>query len=328
MKPMLVALLISCTRAGASPESVQFVGECDGSAAVVVEDTLYIGVDEGTSLLAYALPKGKESRLAPTDRIDLATLIERAGDRSLKTTKKGVPRELDLEAAARGGDRLWWLGGHGRSKKGKLRPNRRVLFATSVGAPSTLEVIVSPEDLMPRILKLPTLGPRVAEAESRDRPPKKGGLNIEGLAVHPESGDLLLGLRSPLTQDQRAWILRLTPQGELHEHAQIDLAGLGVRSLTWSENAKTFLIAAGSTGSGGPFKLYRWDGQDEVTPIAYDLGELRPEGLTDVPGGVLLVSDDSGVRRDGVDCKNRRAADPHDPLVYFEGRVLPLQALK
>ena len=327
MRWLPLLFLLSCSRATASPTDLTFSGECDGSAVVVHDDALFIGVDEGTTLLVYPLPEGRPLQAQPHSRIDLAPLLERVLDTSLNE-KKGTPRELDIEATARAGDQLWWLGGHGRSKSGKTRPNRRMLFATSTSPATGMQVVGPPQDLMPAILRLPNLGPQVAEAESRDLPPKEGGLSIEGLAAAPSGDELMIGLRSPLTPDNRAWVLRRTSDGELQEHAQLDLGGLGIRSLTWSKHVGSYLIAAGSTGSGGPFALYRWDGQGAPERIDLDLGTLRPEGLTDLPAGLLLVSDDSGVKRDGFDCKDRRAADPTDPLVHFRARILSPSELR
>src|SRR5690606_7385643 len=48
----------------------------------------------------------------------------------------GSKKEMDLEAATRIGDRALWLSSHGRNKKGKRKPTRLVLFATTAAAPN------------------------------------------------------------------------------------------------------------------------------------------------------------------------------------------------
>jgi hypothetical protein len=40
--------------------------------------------------------------------------------------------EVDIEGAARVGDRVYWISSHSANKDGKPRPNRRRLFATRV----------------------------------------------------------------------------------------------------------------------------------------------------------------------------------------------------
>src|SRR5262249_12224977 len=50
----------------------------------------------------------------------------------LEVSGKAKQLESDLEAAARIGDRIYWLGSHGRTKKGVEAPNRCRLFATDI----------------------------------------------------------------------------------------------------------------------------------------------------------------------------------------------------
>src|SRR5580765_653559 len=45
--------------------------------------------------------------------------------------------EDDIEAAARSGNRIYWLGSHSNSKAGDLRPNRYRLFATQISGVGT-----------------------------------------------------------------------------------------------------------------------------------------------------------------------------------------------
>ena len=69
----------------------------------------------------------------------------------------------------------------------------------------------------------------------------------------------------------------------------------------------SYLIVAGPTADEGTFALYRWSGWDDEAPVpvAVDLRNLRPEAILEIPGtaSVQLLSDDGGLRVDGVECK-------------------------
>lgn len=312
---LLLLVLFACK---ASPPAGALPGECDASAVVAVDGRLVIASDESDELTIYE--GGKIAR-----RIALAGPLAEALGRPVDSG------ELDLEGVARAGDVLWWTGSHGLSRKGKDRPDRRMLFATSIPG-ETVRVLGRPRDLRDALRELPELGPelhRVAEL-----PPKKGGLDIEGLAIEPSTGHLLIGLRSPVTQG-RAWIVELSnpaalladPEAAplLSVRARLDLGGRGVRALTWSETLGSFVLVAGHPGEEDAFGLFRWDGRGEPVPLPADLGSLRPEGIEEMGGELLVVSDDGGVSRKGTDCKDRREANPRDPQVYFRTARLPLR---
>ena len=87
---------------------------------------------------------------------------------------------------------------------------------------------------------------------------------------------------------------------------ELDLAARGIRSI--ERVGSSYLIVAGPPADQGSFALYRWSGlaADAPTPITgVDLKGLRPEALFAIPQSdrVQLLSDDGGVKVDGVACK-------------------------
>ncbi len=283
---------------------ILYHGTCDASAAVLLGDRLVVANDEDDWLRVYDLERGGD----PLQRIDLFADRERPGG----------DRESDLEGAAVIGGRTWWIGSHGRNRKGKERPNRRVLIATRISqGDDQIDVEVEAvhhgdrsSGLLGSMLALPELGPLLSETEPLA--PKTGGLNIEGLAAR--DGALVIGLRSPLVSSNAPVIFVRNPNALLGGSAPleldsctIDLGGRGVRSLSDDPGGDGFIVVAGTVGEGDDFALYRWSGSpsDAPQPIDRSLDELRVESILPLPGGRLLaLSDDGSVRRGGTRCKD------------------------
>jgi len=290
--------LLACRSAPAEappPADPTFQGACDASAAWLSPDgALWVADDETDRLGVYATTGGPPQR----------TLVLR-----------GI--EGDLEGAAALGSVVWWMGSHGRSDKGKPRPERQVLFATDAAGTE----VARETHLLDGLRAHPTVGAALSAAEPL--PPKEGGVAIEGLAAQ---GDRLwIGLRSPVT-DGRAWVVSWTPPhgdapGAWGEATALDLGGRGIRSLEWDPGRQTFWVVAGPPGrADGTFALFRWAGPGAApTPVDADLHDLNPEALVLTATGLLLLSDDGRRPVDGVDCKTlppeRRA---------FRGRAIPL----
>lgn len=273
--------------AAAAPKSTDelvFRGACDASGAAWGPDgRLWIADDERNILRSWAATGGE-----PGATLDLGLGAD----------------EADLEAAATVGDRIWWIGSHGRNKNGKERPARQVLLTTDASG----RVLGRTGALLPALLALPELGPALRAAEPN--PPKENGISIEGLAA--DGQDLWMGFRSPLATDGRAWVVKLTAPGDalngtigLEAPLRLDLGGRGVRSMDWDPARKAWWIVAGPPGKGGDFALYRWDGQASAPArVDVDVDGLGVEGLVVAPDGRLLVLADDGTRPvGGVECK-------------------------
>ena len=105
--------------------------------------TLLVAYDELNALFAFPLSGGQY-----TARLDLEELLDLPSS-----------AEIDIEAATRAGDRIWWLGSHGPDRDARDAPNRRVLFATAVPSPDLqeLDIIVPPQDRTDVLLVSPAV---------------------------------------------------------------------------------------------------------------------------------------------------------------------------
>jgi hypothetical protein len=260
----------------------RYQGVCDASAAVMIDDLHFIvGNDEDETLSLYTT--------------DGSTMRAIQSFNFTSYLRSNPDHESDIEDAARSGDRIYWITSHGRSKKGKKRSNRYRLFATDItGAPPMLQLqwgghydrLV--QDILDRdawdddsMVTAETID-LIAQATQLDKKkvnklgPKKTGLNIEALAAVPDQGGLLIGFRNPLVQG-KALILNLkNPDALLSKNgvrarfskpAHIDLDGLGLRSMAYDKARKVFFIIAGPTKNKGPFKLFRWNGMHDPSPV-------------------------------------------------------------
>ena len=143
--------------------------------------------------------------------------------------------------------------------------------------------------------------------------PKKGGINIEGLAYDSRNGRLLIGLRSPL-YDERACLIPvgIDPNQPFvsenltwGEPLALQIPNKGVRSIQYDERLDAFLILAGNVrkGTGADFALWLWDGNPEGRCRRVDAVRFRdyfnPEGVSRVSLStgedyIFIVSDNGG----------------------------------
>jgi hypothetical protein len=283
----------------AAPQPTRYLGMCDASAAVAVGDDAFVAAsDESNTLLLY-----RRGEPRPVGSFDVATF--------LRVAKK---QEVDIEAAAAIGARVYWITSHSRNSKGKGQTSRSRLFATQLQPNDAIVTVGAPYlGLLGDLEAAPALA-RYGLAEAARLPAEApGGLNIEGLAATAD-GQLLIGLRNPL-HEGRALIIPLRNPAEVIDGAraklaapfELDLGGRGVRSI--ERIGGEYLIVAGPTADSGTFALYRWSGTrgEGAAPIAgIDLGTLRPEALYAVPQThqLELLSDDGGIVTDGERCKD------------------------
>jgi hypothetical protein len=346
LRPLLACSLLvlaACSRgdqtdpvAGAALESnatqghgddIIYRGICDGSAALSLgNDTVLVAYDELNTLFAFDKSGG-----LPSARADLTELLD-----------LGSSDEIDIEAATVANGRIWWLGSHGLDSGGNIAPNRRLLFATNIPSRDLgdLQLLAGPMDLTDILLQSAEVAQQLTAA-ARQRPPKEGGISIEGLATSA-AGGLLLGFRSPLSAADgisgKALLVNITPHGdtfEVQRVQQLDLQDRGVRAL--SNDGNGYLIIAGRVASGGRFDLYRWRG--DATPVEHilPLEELNAEGLVDLGSYWLVTSDDGKVQRasDEADDGRQRCdrirkqhrLGEHHPGVFFRARMIPKSSL-
>jgi hypothetical protein len=278
---------------------VEFDGACDASGAVAVDERHFaVADDEDNVLRVYdAVAGGRAVR-----KTNLSKQI------ALK--KKG---EADIEAATSLDGRAFWLTSHGRNAKGDEDPNRSLFITTEL--PTTDDrVEVHGEvyrGLLGDLTKEPALARYDLARASELAPKEPGGLNIEGLTATPD-GKLLIGFRSPLPGGKALIVPIENPEAlytaghpRFGAAIELDLHGLGVRSLSWWRGM--YLIAAGSTAEGGGTRLYRWGGAGTLPRLAAEsvFAGANPEAFFTAEDNdqILVLSDDGTREIQGKPCK-------------------------
>jgi len=287
----------------AQPPAFEYRGTCDASAAVTIGGEHFIVAnDEDNDLRVY--------RFGAPEPVAVIGLSEFAG-------AGADDPELDIEAAARIGTRVYWITSHGANRKGKYRPARRRLFATDItfkdDIPTIRPVGRASDDLF-EVMSASDRLKRYGLAHAAEIAPKEdGGLNIEGLAATP-GGALLIGFRNPIPGG-KALVVTLTNPAEVIRGAkpaigavrELPLGGLGIRAM--ERRGDHYLVVAGPPGDGGTFRLFRWRGPSKRSAPAplsgVDFEGMNPEALFVAPDGKVHILSDDGTRNmGGVECKN------------------------
>jgi predicted extracellular nuclease len=284
-------------------------GASDASTAIDLGNgTMIVADDETNVLRAYDRTHS---------RYPAAAFDVRAAGLALRDND--VTREIDIEAAARTGDTIYWVGSHGQNSSGNTRLNRQELFATTVNG-GTLSLAGSYQHLRDDLIAWDqATGDALGLAAAATRAPEStpAGFNIEGAEIAPD-GSLLLGFRGPLTADGKAIVVPVTNIGALvtanpttgitaafGTALRWDLGGRGIREIRRSA-ANQYLIIAGppseGTGGAGEFRFYTWDGNPASTPLlrAGSLDSVaaagKPEAIVEVaePLTSVQVLTDSG----------------------------------
>jgi hypothetical protein len=281
-------------------ETVLFRGMCDASGAVALGGTRFaVADDEDNVLRVYDSARGGD----PLYAVDLSPALGLPGPHA---------PEADIEAATRLADRALWLTSHGRDKHGELQPSRLRFFATTAPAEGkNLTPIGSAyHGLLQDMLDTPALA-QLGLADASLRPPKHGGLNIEGMARRTDDRSILIGFRNPRPNNKALLVPLLNPLALLEgAHAQfgepqlLDLGGLGVRSIAlWRGR---YLVIGGAMDKEASSRLYVWDGADHVQQVIQArLEEFSPEAFVarEDSDRVMLLSDDGTREIDGRPCK-------------------------
>ncbi len=298
------ALLTNGGLAASFPADAVFTRMCDASAAAAIDREHFIVADDEENILRVYSRHGG----APIHQLDLSKFLS-GGKES---------EEADLEAAAQIGTRTYWIGSHGRNKNGEPAPGRQRFFATETVLDEgklSLHPIGRPYlHLLEDLLRDERLAPyRLRKAAGR-APKEPGALNIEGLAATP-SGELLIGFRNPVPDGKALLVPLRNPAGLIEgeravfgDPREIDLGGLGIRSMGWEGGR--YLVIAGNSGEGGRSRLYQWSGRadrPELLPRISFRG-LNPEGVmfTDEDGKseYFVLSDDGTREIAGRSCKD------------------------
>ncbi len=297
-------------------------GACDASAGAALSDAVFAAAsDEQNVIRVHAFePAG-----LPLRTVKLRDFLGEGGQRG----------EADIEGAARVGSRVYWITSHGRNKDGEERGERRRLFATEVigeGLAASLEAVGRPyTTLVADMVADPRLGFLRLDAAAARAPQAEGGLNIESLAAWGEGG-LLIGFRSPLSGGRAVLVPLENPAAVVAGRAAarfgapilLGLGGRGIRDMVLTPAG--YYLVAGSPGSGGQSRIYRWKGgADQPWRVReLDLGGFNAEALVFArPGGkpqLLVLSDDGRRLVGGVECAELKEASARS----FRGRSLVL----
>lgn len=282
-----------------------YSGICDASSAVPFGDGHFLALDNRSERL----------RLYRSGRLNPVAVSDPLGPSlGLHGTD-----QADLEAAARIGNLIFITGSHS-DHKGKIAPNRHLLFAAHVSrVEDRLAVTIVGQPY--RLLRADIEAHPVVRAAGDD-------FNIEGLAASPD-GALLVGLRDPKLEQDRPdgsgkaemalVVAILNPQDLLQGRRAalrtvdvLDLHGGGIRSLEYDPAGKRYLVLAGRTDDD-TYRVFDWSGpgSSSVTPVSTPdwlsvAKDLTPEALFLDGDGVYALSDDGDVELggDGTACKD------------------------
>lgn len=291
-------------------------GASDASTALALDaDWMLVADDEGQLLRLY--------------RRDLSGLhqagFDFTGALELADAPGGVPREVDIEASTRLGDRLFWSGSHGNQATGahNARPNRRRVFATDL-TPGEMPSLAYAgrydflaEDLQVwdegngHGLGAGALG-LLASSQPGVSPESPAGSNIEGLAMAPDGSSAYVAFRAPLlplAARNEALIVPVLafdtlvtgaapasrPAGSATFGAPIllDLGGRGIRSIEANASGEYLILAGPVQGAAGAlvdFRMYRWSGLTEDPPVPMPT-TLTVSSLGGSPEGLVEVPD-------------------------------------
>ena len=309
------------------PTPGNYTQTCDGSLGVMLDATHFLdGNDEEQGLRVYT----RGANAAPLKTIDISSKI------GVSTSD-----EVDLEDAARVGNRIYGVSSHGRDKNGNLERPRYRFFGldlsgsvpnislAAAGYTSTLldDMLVSSNWVTPNTSVIATLNIAANLGDSTDAnlAPKVNGTNIEGLAWVPTAQrpkQLILGFRNPSQSNAAILVSLLNADAVLGgskpsfgEAILLDLGGLRVRAMTWSPLHHAVLMLAGPKDGGGPFRFYKWSGApadaavavQDITNAPTDSG---PEAIVvyDNTRDVQVLFDQGDHLISGTICKDKSAS--------------------
>ena len=301
----------AASAASANPSATVFpTGASDASTAIAI-DAQYtlVGDDEDQALRLYR----RDQSGLPVAQFDFTSSL------GLTDLSGGVPREVDLEAATRVGNVIYWLGSHSNSASGNLRPNRSRMFVTSLsgtGASTTLSYVGRYDYFKSDLLAWDAgnghgLGANhyglTSSAAEGVLPETEGGagFNLEGLTMAPDGTTAYLAFRAPLAVPgarSQALIVPVTNWTSLATSGggtagsavfgtpiELDLGGRGIREI--QSNGSQHVIIAGPAATSGSFQLYTWSGLATDVPLARaEITGINPEGIVQVPSGPLSSS--------------------------------------
>jgi hypothetical protein len=307
----IVATVISSAAIATSPPALinTHSGMCDASAAIPVGSDLFVVANDEDNILRFY--KRGESGASVYASQDFSEF--------LKINPKKKNKEADIEGATLIGNRIYWIASHGTNSDGDARPNRLRFFATDIeknGDKFNLQAVGTPFlGLVQALADSAQLKDYHLGDAAKQATKSAEGLNIEGLTRTPE-GTLLIGFRSPF-YDKKALLVPLenpdaviagNEKPTLGQPILLDLEGLGIRSIEYSDVKKAYFIIAGPYDKTGDFQLYQWAGNTSKAELikGVDFQGLNPEALIVYPEEktrIQILSDDGEEKLKDKKCK-------------------------
>ncbi|MFK7858529.1 MAG: DUF3616 domain-containing protein [Granulosicoccus sp.] len=231
------------------------------------------------------------------------------------TAKGFIQRQLlapldDLEGIARVSDnRFFIIGSHENASRGAHPAREKIVMLTRDG-----DDIVSADLRRDLFDQLSQHYPELAKIVDGSRKGKRRALNIEALAFDRKRQQLLIGLRTPLLDDNAIIISLRNPinyiEGSEPEFTDsmhgIDLDGDGIRAMAYDDRSDTLLVIS-KPETGGKNRSRLWTlvptmNQDPVRYKSADKDLFKDvEGLTPFGNGVFFVRDNGGSSRQNDD---------------------------
>jgi len=324
------------------PNGSFYIGASDASAAIAVDANWALVADDENEVLRLY---NRSQSGFPVREFDFTSFL------ALGDFDHGIPREVDIEASTRVGNRLFWVGSHSHSDLAEPRPNRSRIFATDMtgsGTNVSLSYVGMYEFLKDDLVSwdannvhgkganyygfansvLPGVDPKSVE-----------GFNIEGVTMLAGSANAaLLGFRAPIVPAaNRNYALILpvlnfaalaasdAPPGSAIFGApiELDLYGRGIRSIEGNVNG--YMIVAGpAVGAIGKypldFRLYTWNGDrnQNAQQRSTDLTGMNPEALVELPSApwnpaspLQLISDNGRTIYYGDNIEAKHLPEPN-----------------
>jgi len=302
----------AASAASLSPSNTRFfTGTSDASTAVAIDSQFMLVADDENQVLRLY---DRSNSGLPIAGFDFTSSL------ALTDTSGGVPREVDLEASLRVGNRIYWLGSLSNSSSADYRPNRNRLFATDVsgsGATTSLSYVGRYDNLKADLISwgdangynftasaAPGVIPEVADGS---------GFNIEGLTIAPNGTTAYVAFRAPkvpTASRAKALIAPITNFADLVTGVatsasigapiELDLGGRGIREIKRSSGGDYLIIAGPADTATGTapkdFRLYTWSGNAADAPVlrSADLTSLLAggsfESIVDLPASLSSSS--------------------------------------
>jgi hypothetical protein len=285
----------AASAASVTPATSRFLtGTSDASTAIAIDSNfMLVGDDENQVIRVY----DRQNSGLPVASFDFTSSL------GLTDISDGIPREVDIEASTRIGNRIYWLGSLSNSASGNSRPNRNRLFATDVsgtGATTNLTYIGRYDNLRANLISWGDAnGYNFTASAATGKIPEDSnldGFNVEGLTIAPNGTTAYVAFRAPNVPTSNRTRALIAPinnftdlvtgsatTANIGSPIELDLGGRGIRSIERNSNGQYLIIAGPADSATGTapkdFRLYTWTGNPTDAPV------LSPANLTALQAG-------------------------------------------